>query len=101
MAAADASFKTSTVSISLVSIVDRLPVGNPSTTYKGLEAYDMELIPLMVTIGSVPGLPLLTTERPGTRPCNADCTLTTGISFRVLLLTVDIAPVTAARFCVP
>src|SRR5665213_2251495 len=101
MAAADASFKTSTDSISLVSNVDKSPVGNPSTTYKGLEAYEIELIPLMVTIGSVPGLPLFVTWSPGTRPCNACCTLTTGSSDIVLAFTLETAPVTDVRFWVP
>src|SRR4030095_14133350 len=97
IAAAEASFKTSTVSISLVSMVDRLPVGKPSTTYNGSEARLIELIPLIRTMASVPGLPLLVTVTPGTRPCNAWATLRTGYSFMVLLFTLETAQIGRAH----
>ena len=61
----------------------------------------MELIPLMLTIGAVPGLPLFTTETPATRPCKASETSSTGSAFKVLLFTWEIAPVTSVRRWVP
>jgi len=52
-------------------------------------------------MGSVPGLPLLVTWTPATRPCKACATLATGSSFTVLLFTLEMAPVTLERFWVP
>ena len=84
--------------MSLVSIVERSPVGNPSITYKGSEAKLIELMPLIRTIGWVPGLPLLVTYRPAIRPCKACDILATGSSLIVLLFTLDTAPVTLVLF---
>src|SRR5678809_1146284 len=87
MAAAEASFNTSTVSISWTSKLDKSPVGIPSTTYKGSEELVMELIPLMRTMGCVPGVPLATTLTPATLPCKACVKLAAGTSLRVLSYT--------------
>src|SRR5690606_15038836 len=83
MAVAEASFKTSILSMSvLLSIVGLLPkMGKPSTTYNGSLLPWIELVPLIRTLRPAPGAPVVgLTCTPAARPDKDWSTLVDGNS---------------------
>src|SRR5687768_2724993 len=104
MAADEASFNTSTDSISWGLILLRLKfsMGRPSTTYKGLVPAVMELMPRMRMMGDWPGAPwawvILT---PGNSPAKACVTLLKERSLNLSKPTEATEPVTALLLWVP
>src|SRR5687768_9629556 len=100
MAAALASFNTSSDSMSLGLMLFISLVGNPSITYKGFALLTVPT-PRTRTIGDEPGDPLLVTVTPATLPCNAWPIFTTGCIAICSEDTDEIAPVTEVLFCVP
>ncbi len=100
MAAAAASFRISTDSMSLGFRALRLPLGSPSITNSGSVLFTVPT-PLISTWGLRPGDPLLVTVTPAARPCKAASTLATGSRTKSSALTEEMAPVTSRRSMVP
>src|SRR5690606_19253987 len=93
IAAADASFSTCILSISLGLIVTFGSESIPSITYKGLAFPYRVLIPRMFTTAPCPGPPEFLTTTPDDWPCSASGNdLATFVSV-FLVFTTDAAPV--------
>src|SRR5690606_16418084 len=100
--AADASFNTVTLSISVDISRSNPRFGTPSTTISG-ELSPSVLAPLILNVDpSDPGCPeRVTTTNPGNRPAIEFDKLTTGARLRTSPFTVVIEPVMVAAFAVP
>ncbi len=77
-----------------------LSLNIPSTTYKGFTE-PILMVPLILISGSAPGVPLFTTDKPATLPCNDATGFVFGLSAISFPDTFAIEPVKSLLLAVP